>query len=123
MPTTTTYPICVICKIKLDNLDQYLFKCSNCRREYILDYEVMAYTDNVGTAYDDEVSTIETEGIAAASGPRLETQDNELDFSTATGEYTADNNINNNKNKITTIPIPHYMKSIEGKKVIDYHEE
>lgn len=111
-----TYPICVLCKVKLDNPETYLFVCPTCNRQYILDYEVLEYADDVGTAYDDESATIETEGIGAASGPRLEIQEDELD-------NLDDDSDNDDEDDDGSIPIPDYMKSEEGREVIEYYEE
>ena len=85
-----TNPICVLCHIRLENPDTNLFICPNCKREYILDYEIFAYDDEVGTAFDEEAATIEMEGIAAMSGPRLETKPDELDFSNEIKEKDED---------------------------------
>jgi hypothetical protein len=110
-------PICVLCKINLTNIDEHIFSCPNCKRQYILDYEIFAYDDEVGTAFDEEAATIEMEGIAAMSGPRLETQPNELDFSNEIKEKDEDP-----KSK-SDIKIPKYLKDSETTKVIDYQEE
>lgn len=112
-------PLCVICKIGLDNIDQHVFNCSKCKRQYILDYEILAYDDTVGTAFDEEAATIELEGIAAMSGPRLETKTDELDFS-SNKDYNEDEKDKKNK---SDIKIPKYLKDSETTKVVEYNEE
>lgn len=109
--------ICVICKIPLTEVDQYLFKCTNCKREYILEYEVMAYQDEIGTAYDEEAATLELEGLAGASGPRLETKKDELDFPSLDEQHKQE------KESKDKIKIPKYMQDSVTTKVIDYREE
>jgi hypothetical protein len=107
------YPQCVICKIKLDNPDYHIFKCSKCNRKYVLDYEVIAYEDTVGTAYDDD--RVEMEGIGAG-GPGLSTSANEYDFKTPEEEAEE----RHNKGKIK---IPKYMKDGQTTTVEHFHEE
>jgi hypothetical protein len=108
------YPQCVVCKIKLDNPSYHIFKCSKCNRKYVLDYEVLAYEDTVGTAYDDD--HVELEGIGAG-GPGLSAApDNELDFPTL--EQQAEERHNRDK-----IPIPKYMKDGQTTTIEDFHEE
>ena len=122
-------PICVLCKCNLEEIDTNLFKCPTCKREYIMDYEIMTYDDSIGTAHDEEAATIEMEGIAAMSGPRLETKPDELDFKSDDDDdiieqSSSKNFYQNGKNKTRSdIKIPDYMKDSETKKVIDYKEE
>lgn len=115
----TPIPQCVVCKIKLQNPEQYLFQCSNCHRKYILDYEVLAYEDSVGTAYDDEAATIETEGLAAGTGPRLEIIEGELDSFPSLDEQMEKEYGNREGN----IPRPKYLQDSETTTVKDYKEE
>lgn len=114
----TPIPQCVVCHIKLDNPEQYLFQCSNCHRKYILDYEVLAYEDSVGTAYDDESATIETEGLAAATGPRLELNEDELEFPSLDEEKEEEYG-----HREGNIPRPKYLMDSETTVVKDYKEE
>jgi hypothetical protein len=79
-----------------------------------LDYEVLSYSDEVGTVYDDE-SNIEMAGIGAG-GPGLSTSDTELDFKTPEEEAEE----RHNKGKIK---IPKYMKDGQVTTVEHYHEE
>ena len=109
-------PICVVCHIRLDQKEQYLFNCSKCNRNYVLDYEVMSYEDSVGTAYDDEQATIETGGLAEATGPRLETIPNELDFPTLDEQMES-------QARQGKIPIPKYLQNSDTTKVVEYREE
>ena len=105
---------CVLCKYKLKQIEEqeYSYKCSNpeCKREYTLFYEIMAYDDDVGTAYDDESATLELEGLAGGSGPRLLV---EKDFDDDDEEYETKSDI----------PIPKYFKDSPTTKVIEYREE
>jgi hypothetical protein len=109
-------PLCVVCKICLDNPEKYVFNCPKCHRQYILDYEVMSYEEKIGTAYDDEQATIETGGLAEATGPRLETIPNELDFPSLDEEKEA-------QSRQGKIPIPKYLQNSDTTQVIDYKEE
>lgn len=111
-------PQCVICKIPLDNPDTNLFKCPSCNREYLLDYEIIAYDEEIGTAHDEEAATIELEGTAAISGPRLETKKDELDFSPK-----EEGILEQEKKPKSDIKIPKYLKGSETSKVVEYHEE
>jgi hypothetical protein len=107
-------PTCVLCKYKLEQIEEYLYKCSNpkCKKEYTLFYEVMAYDDSVGTAYDEEANTLELEGLAGAAGPRLEVEN----------DYDYFDKEDNEDDKPGSIPIPKYMKNSETTKVIEYRE-
>ena len=46
-------PLCVIDKIKLDQVDNFVFICPKCRKTYNLYYEVMNYEDTIESAYDE----------------------------------------------------------------------
>ena len=113
-------PKCVICHIELDNPSTNVFICPNCKREYILDYEILAYDEEIGTAHDDEAATIELEGIAAMSRPILESADYK------DKEGNDDDNessvIQREKKSKSDIKIPKYMKNSDTTKVIGYHE-
>ena len=110
------YPICVVCKVNLDNPEYHTFICHKCKRRYILDYEVLSFSDEVGTAYDEDTN-IEMAGIGAG-GPGLSTaSDTELDFKTL--EEEAEERYNG-KDKIK---IPKYMKDGQTTTVEHYHEE
>ena len=108
-------PQCVICKVNLIELDINKFQCPSCKREYIMDYEILAYDDSIGTAHDEEAATIELEGIAAMSGPRLETKKDELEFSS--------DQLDKEKPHKLYIKIPDYMKDTDTKKVVEYEEK
>ena len=111
------YPQCVVCHLNLENPEYHTFICPNpkCKRRYILDYEVLSYSDSVGTAYDEDTN-IEMAGIGAG-GPGLSTSDRELDFKTP--EEEAEERYNG-KDKIR---IPKYMKDGQVTTVEEYHEE
>lgn len=98
-------PKCVLCKIKLEQKDQYLFKCPNpkCKKEYTLYYEIMSYDDSVGTAYDEESDSIELEGLAGATGSRLEIIEDEIEQL-----LLNPSSLDEEKEK-GSIPIPKYM--------------
>ena len=108
-------PKCVIDKTFLEQKDDYLFKCPKCKLEYTLFYEIMEYDDSVGTAYDDEAAIIETGGLEAATGPRLETKDNELDFLRLDEEMES-------RYREGQIPIPKYMQSGPGQTLVEFKE-
>ena len=108
-------PKCVIDKTFLEQKDDYLFKCPKCKLEYTLFYEILAYDDSVGTAYDDEAATIETGGLAAATEPRLETKDNELDFPSLDEQMES-------RYREGNIPIPKYMQPGPGQRLVEFKE-
>jgi hypothetical protein len=124
MTKKKSIPKCVICKINLEQIDEeddYLFKCPNpkCKKEYTLFYEVMAYDDDVGTAYDEESETLELEGLAGASGSRLEVKEDELEFPSIDEEMEEEYETREGGK----IPIPKYMRDSQTTKVIEYREE
>ena len=108
------YPQCVVCHLNLDNPEYHTFTCHKCKRRYILDYEVLSYTDEVGTAYDEDTN-IEMAGLGAG-GPGLSTSEREFDFKTP--EQQAEEKFN-----IDKIKIPKYMKDGQTTTVEQFHEE
>lgn len=108
--------ICVICQIQLDQIDDVVFLCSQCKRKYIGEYEIMSYENSVGTAFDDSQDTIELEGIGAANSPLMMTKkDNNNIYNVSI--------LDKEKQKVSDIPIPKYMQNSQTVKVIDYKEE
>ena len=109
--------ICVICKVDLENISELVFQCPNCKREYIGDYEIMSYEEEIGTAHDEEAATIELEGIAGINTPRLETKNDEL------SEIKSEAEELETKKSKSDIKIPKYMTNSETTKVVDYEEK
>jgi hypothetical protein len=105
--------LCVICKIKLDKIEQFTFKCPKCHNKYNLYYEIQEHENEFGSSHDDSAEEIELSGLEAAqSGPTLLTaDDDELDFDEEEEEDDSD------------IPIPKYMQSSTTTEVIEYREE
>jgi hypothetical protein len=112
-------PICVICKIDLEEQDINVFQCPKCQREYIGEYEIMNFGDEVGTAFDDEAATIELEGIAGASKPIIESH---KDLS-PTDDNNSSSVLEQEKSTKSDIKIPKYLKDSETNKVIEYEEQ
>lgn len=70
--------LCVICKVHLQNIDDYIWRCPRCRREYFLHYEIMEHEDEgLETVHESESATIELAGLDSNSGPGLEVLDSE----------------------------------------------
>lgn len=109
-------PYCVTCrdKIRLEQIDDFVFICPNCRKSYNLYYEMLAYMDQLESTHEDESSTLETAGISA-SGPIVEFTDDNIP--------TLDEQLEMEEiEKGNKIAIPKYMKPGPGKTVIEYRE-
>jgi hypothetical protein len=116
----TSSILCVICKIKLDKIEQFTFKCPKCKNKYMLYYEIQEYENEFGSSHDDSAAEIELSGLdAAIAEPALLTaSDNELDF-----ESLDEQKENEYRDKRGDIKIPDYMKSHGTTELIDYREE
>lgn len=113
-------PICVLCHIDLEQVSTNIFKCSMCKREYIGEYEIMAYSDQIGTAHDDSADILELEGVAAIGQPKIATVKQYKD------DPYSHNVLEDEKKKAgkgSDIPIPKYMQNSDTTKVIDYEEK
>ena len=106
--------LCVICKIHLDKIEEVVFLCSRCKRQYVGEYEILSFEDEVGTAFDDQRDTIELEGISGVSSPIMETKKE-------TNEYVS---VLDRENKSKSdIKIPKYMQNSQTTMVTDFKEE
>lgn len=83
-----------------------------------MDYEILAYNEEIGTAHDDEAATIELEGIAAMSKPIIETAKD-----SPNANSSSSNVIEQEKPNKSDIPIPSYLKDTDTKKVVEYEEK
>jgi len=111
-------PICVICKLDLEEVDDKVFRCPKCKRDYIGEYEIMSHDDEIGTAHDEEASTIELEGIAALTTPRMATKPDDMDHNDGMMSI-----LDREKGSKTDIKIPKYLRDSETTKVIEFDEE
>jgi len=55
-------PYCVTCrnKIKLEQVDDFMFICPKYRKSYNLYYGVMAYEDELESTHEEQLATLET---------------------------------------------------------------
>jgi len=124
-------PNCVICNISLENPETNTFECPRCKRTYILDYEILSYPEEFGTAHDNEAAIIELEGVGAVGSPKMATKSAEEEESSDNNDYGYLSQTNesiltrekNNKNLKSDIKIPKYLKNSDTTKVIEFEEE
>lgn len=113
-------PYCVTCpnKLKLEQIDDFMFICPRCRKSYNLYYEVMAYEDELETSHEDEAQMIETAGISSA-GPLMEF----IDDNSENLQKMVEQDLEEESRRKGNIPIPKYMKDSEGSTVTYYNED
>jgi phage FluMu protein Com len=105
--------LCVLCsndKIQLDYVSELRYKCPRCKNTYQLGYEILEHEDDFVSLHEGE--DVELSGIGNDSVGLL-VADNEFSSTTEEEEEEVEGKI----------PIPKYMKSGEGRKVIEYREE
>lgn len=115
-------PQCVLCHINLDEISENKFQCPTCKREYIGEFEIMSFSNTIGTAHDSEQDTIELEGIAAIGTPKIATVKQYKDDPYSRNVLEEEKRMST-KGKGSDIPIPKYMQNSDTTKVIDYEEK
>jgi hypothetical protein len=105
-------PLCVICKIKLDKIDEYIFKCPLCKNKYNIYQEIQEFQNEFGSSHDDSAAEIELAGLESAAGETL--------LLCAEDEFSKEEDNDTSK---SDIKIPKYFRVSPTTKIIEYREE
>jgi hypothetical protein len=100
--------LCVICKQRLDNISDNVWKCAKCRNEYFIN-EILEHEDDFSSSHSDNES-IELEGIEGIHKPLVVSADD---------NYSNDDNNDKKKSGFYSMD---YVKG-PGKTIIEESEE
>lgn len=101
--------LCVICKQRLDNISENVWKCPKCKNDYFINSEIVEIEDDFSSSHADN-ETIELEGIDGINKPIILTVDD---------DFTSDNELNEKKSGFYST---NYLQG-PGKTIIEETEE
>ncbi len=107
--------LCVLCRIQLDYVSELKYKCPRCKNTYQLGYEILEHEDDFESSHSED-ENIELSGIESLSV-------DSVGLLSAIDDIYSIEDDDDSSTKPGKIKVPSYMKSGEGRKVVEYHEE